>query len=123
MDYSMGLLVAVSPWLFGFYAGGAETWVPVIMGGTLIGYSLLTKYELGVIRIIPMQGHIILDIVSGIVLASSPWIFGFSEYVFVPHLVFGILEIGAAVCTNSKSYGPKYTGGDMNKYSQNIPKV
>ena len=32
MDYAMGLLLIAAPWLFRFNRGGAETWVPVILG-------------------------------------------------------------------------------------------
>src|SRR5690606_42051423 len=32
LDYSFGLLAAAAPWLFGFAAGGAETWVLVGAG-------------------------------------------------------------------------------------------
>jgi hypothetical protein len=32
LDYTVALLLIVSPWVFGFYRGGAETIVPVAMG-------------------------------------------------------------------------------------------
>lgn len=108
MDYIMGILLIASPWIFDFYAGGAETWVPVFLGASAIIYSLLTDYELGVSRTISMRTHLTLDIVSGILLAASPWIFGFSERVWEPHLILGLLEIGTALMTKTKpERGPK----------------
>ncbi len=108
MDYIMGILLIASPWIFDFYAGGAETWVPVFLGASAIIYSLLTDYELGVSRTISMRTHLTLDIVSGILLAASPWIFGFSERVWEPHLILGLLEIGTALMTKTKPVrGPK----------------
>ncbi|MDQ3656314.1 MAG: SPW repeat protein [Chloroflexota bacterium] len=101
LDYGMGLLLIVAPWLFGFADGGAETWIPVILGIGAIGYSLLTDYELGVARTIPMATHLMLDIASGIVLAVSPWIFGFAGDVWAPHLILGLLEIGAGLTTRT----------------------
>jgi hypothetical protein len=95
----MGLLLIASPWLFDFARGGAETWVPVILGAGAIIYSLMTDYELGVSRRISMSTHLALDLWSGILLAASPWLFGFHEWVYLPHLILGILEIGASLVT------------------------
>ena len=99
LDYLVGALLIVAPWLFGFAARGAETWVPVLLGAAAIVYSLLTDYELGVRKIISMPTHLLLDLVSGIVLAASPWLFGFADYVWAPHLIAGLFEIGASLLT------------------------
>ena len=48
-----------------------------------------------------------LDLLSGLLLAASPWLFGFSEFVYVPHLVLGLLEIGAALMTKTTPYAQK----------------
>lgn len=102
LDYLMGLLLIVSPWLFGFAEGGAETWVPVIVGASALLYSLLTNYEMGFLsHTIPMSTHLWLDALSGVFLAASPWLFGFAEFVWVPHVVFGLLEIGASLFTHT----------------------
>ncbi|HYF70330.1 MAG TPA: SPW repeat protein [Ohtaekwangia sp.] len=104
VDYLMSILLIASPWLFNFDRGGAETWVPVILGAGAIVYSLLTNYEMGMSKTISMRMHLNLDLVSGVMLAASPWIFGFSEFVYMPHLIFGILEIGASLMTNPVPY-------------------
>ncbi|MDQ3278240.1 MAG: SPW repeat protein, partial [Bacteroidota bacterium] len=86
---------------------GAETWVPVILGASAILYSLFTDYEMGATSGISMRTHLTLDLLSGLLLAMSPWIFGFADVVYVPHLVFGILEIGVALITRrDPAYGP-----------------
>jgi hypothetical protein len=99
MDYLMGVLLIAAPWLFDFARGGAETWVPVILGVSTILYSLMTDYEYSVSGVISMKTHLTLDLVSGIFLAASPWIFNFNEYVYLPHLILGILEVGASLMT------------------------
>ncbi|HUC82664.1 MAG TPA: SPW repeat protein [Flavisolibacter sp.] len=107
LDYIVGALLIAAPWLLDFDRGGAETWVPVIMGAGAIIYSLLTDYELGATRGISMRTHLTLDLMSGILLAASPWIFGFADYVYLPHLVLGIFEIGASLMTSRHPvYGP-----------------
>jgi len=102
LDYVMGALLIVAPWLFDFADGGAKQWVPIIVGVLVIGQSLMTDYELSVVKAIPMGTHLMLDIGTGIVLAASPWIFGFADEIWWPHLIFGLLEIGAALMTQTR---------------------
>ena len=74
--------------------------MPVALGASALVYSLMTDYELGATRTISMRTHLTLDLLSGLVLAASPWIFGFADRVYLPHLVLGIFEIGAALMTS-----------------------
>ena len=101
LDYGVGLLLLVAPYLFGFANGGAAQWVPMILGLGAIVYSALTRYELGLVKLIPMPVHLALDAASGLLLAASPFLFGFSDQVWVPHVVFGLLELGASLMTRS----------------------
>ncbi|HEU4648885.1 MAG TPA: SPW repeat protein [Gemmatimonadales bacterium] len=101
LDYLVGALLMVSPWLFDFAAGGAETWLPVVLGAATIIYSVFTDYELGLVRKIPMPVHLALDLLSGALLAVSPWLFAFSKSVWAPHLIIGLFEIGASLFTRT----------------------
>ena len=102
MDYLMGVLLVAAPWLFDFNRGGAETWVPVVLGLGVIAYSAFTDYEYGLARRLSMSTHLGLDGVGGAFLAASPWLFNFDEHVWAPHLVLGLLEIGAALMTETR---------------------
>lgn len=102
LDYLMGLLLIASPWIFGFADGGAAQWVPIVLGLGALVYSLLTRYELGAVPVIPMPTHLGLDLASGLLLAASPWLFGFAEAVFWPHLILGLLEVGASLTTKTR---------------------
>jgi hypothetical protein len=115
MDYIMGILLIASPWLFDFNRGGMETWIPVILGVGALVYSVMTDYELGLTRTLAMPTHLTLDLVSGILLAASPWIFGFADHVYLPHLVLGIIEIGASLMTKREpsNEGRRHRGGRM----------
>lgn len=104
LDYLLGILLIAAPWVLGFYAGGAETWVPVAIGAGTLFFSLLTNYELGAIKKIPMKVHLGIDFLTGLVLAASPWLFNFDEYVYWPHLIVGILEILIVLCSSSIPY-------------------
>lgn len=115
LDYGMGVILIVAPWLLGFARGGAETWLPVVLGVGAILYSLFTDYELGMVRKLSMPTHLTLDGLSGALLAVSPWLFGFAEYVWLPHLVLGLLEVGAAIFTQKvpadRARGAEMAGG------------
>lgn len=107
LDYIMGALLIAAPWIFDFNRGGAETWVPVILGIAMIGLALMTDYELGASRQISMRTHLMIDLISGALLAASPWLFGFSDYVWEPHLILGLLEMGAALTTKLHPSGER----------------
>lgn len=101
MDYLMGVVLIAAPWVFGFAEGGAETWVPVVLGIGAILYSMLTDYELGAVPLISMKAHLGLDALAGVLLIASPWLFGFAESIWIPHVVLGALEVGAALMTQT----------------------
>ncbi|TDH21440.1 hypothetical protein EXU57_19790 [Segetibacter sp. 3557_3] len=102
LDYLVGVILMSAPWLLGFaHDGGAKTWIPFALGLGALAYSIFTDYELGLVRKLPMATHLMLDLASGILLAISPWLFGFADEVYLPHLLFGIFEIGAAIMTKT----------------------
>jgi hypothetical protein len=100
LDYLMGVFLIASPWIFDFADGDVEQWLPIVIGAAVILYSLLTDYELGAVRVIPMPVHLLLDVVGGVVLAASPWIFGFDDEIWEPHLILGVLEVAAGILTS-----------------------
>jgi len=99
LDYTVGALMILAPWIFGFAAGGWETRIFVLLGVAALVYSLFTDYELGAIRELPMRIHLMLDFASGVLLAASPFLFGFADRVMMPHLFFGLFEIAAVLMT------------------------
>ena len=104
LDYLVGIFLLIMPWLFGFNSDNAETWVPMLVGGVTILFSLFTNYELGLIRKIPMSIHLLIDFTAGIFLAISPWLFGFSDKVYLPHLILGITELFVVLFSKTKAY-------------------
>lgn len=103
IDYVVGVFLIGFPYIFGTAFGGAMHWLPIILGVGVIVYSLLTRYELGVARVIPMGVHLLLDIGGGALLAVSPWLFGFADQSWLPYLVIGLMEIGVAMMTRTET--------------------
>jgi hypothetical protein len=103
LDYVVGIVLIAAPWLFGFADDGPATYIPVALGAGALVYSILTNYEFGVVRLIPFRVHLLLDVLSGAFLAVSPWLFGFSNKVYLPQLIFGLVEIAAGIMTRESS--------------------
>ena len=97
LDYIVGFALIFAPMIFGFMdVGGPAVIIPMVLGVGLIVYSLFTKYEWGLVKVLGMPYHLIFDVVASIFLAASPFIFGFytqAPNVWVPHVVVGIAVI------------------------------
>lgn len=100
IDYVTGALLIVAPYLFGFATGGIEQWLPQLLGVAIIVMSLLTRYELSVAKVIPLKVHLGVDMASGALLAVSPWLFGFADVIWWPHLLVGLMEIIVPLMTD-----------------------
>ncbi|RYE52305.1 MAG: hypothetical protein EOP48_16780 [Sphingobacteriales bacterium] len=103
LDYMSGVLLIAAPWLFGFADIEGAKWSAVIVGALILLMSFLTDYEGGGKKVISMSTHLTMDVIAGIFLAASPWLLNFDEYVYLPHLLMGILEIGAGLFTVNES--------------------
>ncbi len=44
------------------------------MAAGLLGYSIVTRDELSVAKLVPMKTHLLLDGMSGALLAAAPWL-------------------------------------------------
>jgi hypothetical protein len=82
-----------------FNRGGVETWTPVILGIAAIILALITDYEVGVFRHVSMKAHLTMDLMNGALLGISPWLFGFKDVVWAPHLVYGMMVLIASFMT------------------------
>jgi hypothetical protein len=93
LDYIVASILIAFPWIFGTFGDNAEIYVPITLGMMTIVYSLCTRYELGVFKIVPMNTHLVFDLVQAILLASSPWLFKFIDRLYLPYLIAGFLEL------------------------------
>lgn len=101
LDYATGALLVALPWVAGFATGGPEQWATVGAGAAVLLYSLFTDYELGVVRRLGVPVHLFLDMLGGVFLAASPWLLGFDQRVWIPHVAVGLFEVLAALLTNT----------------------
>jgi len=106
LDYLTGVLLILAPSVLGFTDAGVAAQVPMMLGVGTILYSLLTRYELGLVRVLPFGFHLTLDLLAGAFLAASPWLLGFADRVWAPHLLVGLFEVIASLSTRrDTAYG------------------
>lgn len=101
LDYLMGIALVFAPFYFWTTEMVADFFVPFLLGAVMIIYSVWTDYEWGAFRSISMRTHLMLDLGGGVLLAVSPWLFGFADLVFWPHLIFGLTEVVVSLLTRT----------------------
>jgi hypothetical protein len=109
LDYLWSVLLASAPWLLNYSRGargGAETWVPAAFAAGAVVYSLLTDYELGAVRFLPMRVHLLLDVVGGAFLAVSPWLLDLDNPARTVHVGFGLFSVIAGLTTETRPWRP-----------------
>lgn len=80
LDYLTGILLVISPWLFGFdMISTSATYTMVVMGIVVLGLSMITNYPLGVIRSISFPLHGKIETAGAVVFLTSPWLAHFSH--------------------------------------------
>jgi hypothetical protein len=105
LDYIVGIVLILAPNIFQFSSYAAASWIARVIGVVLIVYSLFTNYEWGVVKVIQMPYHLVVDLVASIFLAISPFLFGFYKEpakVWLPHLVVGIAVILVVIVTQTQ---------------------
>jgi hypothetical protein len=103
LDYIIGIVLIGLPFLYDAWGGDwALIWMPMGLGIGIIVYSLFTDYELSMVRAIPMPAHLVLDAVGGIILAVSPFVFGFAQRTWLPYVIIGVFEVGTSLVTRTR---------------------
>lgn len=107
-DYSAGsTLVTVFPRLAN--VEGTESSRQIRISGAIhAGYSTLTDYPLGIIKLIPFKVHLALDAVGALALAATPFLTGqFTKgrKHWVPHVALCLFELSSLVLTDPTGEG------------------
>ncbi|MDQ3835092.1 MAG: hypothetical protein M3315_16030 [Actinomycetota bacterium] len=105
LDYVTGSALLAAPELFRLKDVPSAALTPRLTGAGATAYSLLTDYELGAVRLLPMPVHLALDAMSGALLATSPWLLGYAKNgprYWLPHALVGASEILAALATKTQ---------------------
>jgi hypothetical protein len=103
LDYGMAFMLLL-PWIVNFNDKSPDSILFFFLGSIIIIYSLMTDYELGMVKLIPMGTHRVFDFVSGLILVLTPLLFEvYSYYLYWPAML-GVLMILLSVFSSSVSY-------------------
>ena len=104
LDYSYAAAIASSPHLVGFSQDAPATLLMRVLGGAVLLTSLCTRYELGLIRVLPFKLHLGADALAGVFSLAAPWLFKFSgdERARNTFLAFGVLALVVASLTRAE---------------------
>jgi hypothetical protein len=82
LDYALAILLIAGPSIAGF-AGVKATWA-YIFGGVLLAMAILTRYPLGIVKIIGLAIHGFVELLLIICLLAAPWFGNFTGGVTSP---------------------------------------
>jgi hypothetical protein len=78
LDYLLGVVLIVAPFVLGFDSDTATT-VCVVAGIAELGVAMTTAWSRGLIKLIPPAVHGVIDYIFVIALIVAPFIFGFDD--------------------------------------------
>jgi hypothetical protein len=105
LDYVDGAALLAAPELLGTKDEPRAALVSRMAGGGATASTLMTDFELGAVKVIPVPVHLMLDAVSGALLVSAPWLLGYAKggtRYWLPHVFVGAAEMLAAAATKTE---------------------
>jgi hypothetical protein len=118
-DYTVGtLLTTAFPRLTGIEGTRAARQIRAA-GAIHIGYSTITDYPLGLVKLLPYQAHLAIDALGAIALAAVPFVTGQwkkGRGQWLPHVALGVFELGALALTDPTGKGDFH--GDIDAIRQ-----
>ena len=108
VDYSAGtFLLTAFPKIAGIEGSRSARQVR-ISAAIHAGYSTLTKYPLGIVKVLPFQAHLVLDALGAVALAATPFVTGQwkkGRRQWVPHVALCLFELGSLAMTDPTGRG------------------
>jgi hypothetical protein len=119
VDYSAGaFLLTAFPRVAGI--GGTRAARQIRIAGAVHGgYSTLTDYPVGIVKLIPFKVHLAMDAIGALALAATPFVTG--QYrkrrsQWVPHVALCVVELAALAMTDPTGKGDFH--GDVDAVRQ-----
>jgi hypothetical protein len=107
-DYTVGtiLMTAFPKWAD---IEGTESARQIRMSGAAhVGYSTITKYPLGIVKLLPFKAHLAIDALGALALAATPFVTGQwkkGTKHWVPHVALCMFELSSLAMTDPSGKG------------------
>src|SRR3954449_10748826 len=108
-DYAVGATLVIVALASGASNGAVGT--GVVVGATVLVVSMLTKYPLGVAKVLPFTVHSAGDYLAAALLLAAPWALNFHSGdagLSAFYVVAGVAVLAVSLVTNYQ-YSPKRT--------------
>jgi hypothetical protein len=113
LDYALALAFLLAPGLVDFSDTAAN--LSYVIGIVYLGASLLTRYPLGAIHMIPFPTHGVIESIMAATWIVMPWLFGFAGEAAARNffVAAGIGLLVVAALTDYRATGVRsYAGGE-----------
>ena len=97
-DYAVGVLLIVVAIAAG--NGAEEVGLGVVVGATVLLVSMLTKYPLGMAKVLPFTVHSAGDYLAAALLIAGPAILGITGGIAAFYVVMGVAVLAVSLVTN-----------------------
>jgi hypothetical protein len=107
-DYTVGtLLMTVAPRIAGVEGTESATQMR-LAGAAHAGYSTLTDYPLGIVKLIPYKAHLAIDALGAVAVGALPFLTG--QYkrgrkLWVPHVALCAFELASLLMSDPRGKG------------------
>jgi hypothetical protein len=108
-DYAVGGLLIVAALMVG--GTGLAVATGVVVGAVVLAVSMLTKYPLGVVKVLPFTIHSGGDYLAAALLIAGPFVLGFRDSdagLSIFYVASGLAVLAVSLITNYQ-YSPKRT--------------
>jgi len=110
--YITSLTLIASPWLFHLVnVSSAALLLPMYIGWLQLILTIFVDTKGSMIRQLPLQMNLVLDVVMGFILLVSPWLYTFANanngQAFLPALCFGALLMFLGFFTKKSPFTTK----------------
>ena len=105
-DYAVGFALIIVPIAVGGSSAAVAT--GIVVGVTVLAVSMLTKYPLGILKVLPFTIHSAGDYLAAALLLGAPWVLNFSGETGITafYVVAGVAVLAVSLITNYQ-YSPK----------------
>ena len=95
------LIIALSPWIFGFSGNDTATTIAVIVGVAMLAGGMATQWRPSLVKLIPLRMHFAWDLLIAAVLILAPFVLGFNDDGGATRffVIAGVLEALTALST------------------------
>ena len=114
IDYLFALALLL-PLITGHGTTGKDTIVFTILGIAVIVMSMVTDYEFGLMKIIPMKLHLFLDLIISFFIIAMPMIFPMENYYLYWPVILGVSGVIVTILSSSRPYIRKRDDKDITK--------